>query len=154
MNDLPFVRRFLRMLVEPGWAPFAVVFLHVVLAEFGLTQRFDHLLHFLGGIAIGYFFFRLFELLLPFPTGYRWLIYPATFACSCTAALFWELAEFASDVFLHTSVQQSLSETMLDLLFGVLGGTSSLALLAFISLLRHGRSAKVQPVPPVSKSQS
>jgi hypothetical protein len=57
-----------------------------------------------------------------------------TFTSSCTAALFWEFMEFASDVFLHTTVQQSLSETMLDLVFGVLGALSSLTLVAFARL--------------------
>jgi hypothetical protein len=129
MTDLPFVRRFLRILIEPGWAPFSVVILHLILAEFGLTHRFDHFLHFLGGVAIGYFCFRLLALLSLFPASQGWLIYPIAFTAGCTAALFWEFAEFASDVFLHTSVQQSLPETMLDLLFGVLGATSSLLLI-------------------------
>ena len=135
MNS-PFVRRFLRILIEPGWAPFGVVLFHVTLAEFGLTHRFDHLLHFLGGAAIAYFFSRFLALLSLIPTtSHSWLIYAATFTSSCTAALFWEFVEFASDTFLHTNVQQSLSETMLDLLFGVLGATSSLTLIALARLV-------------------
>ena len=126
----PFLRRFLRILIEPGWAPFSVVLFHVILAEFGLTHRFDHLLHFLGGAAIAYFFFRFLALLSLIPITRPWLIYAATFTSSCTAALFWEFVEFASDVFLHTTGQQSLSETMLDLVFGVLGAISSLTLIA------------------------
>ena len=133
--NYPFLRRFLRILIDPGWAPFSVVLFHVVLAEFGLTHRFDHLLHFLGGAAIAYFFFRFLALLALIPTTHPWLIYAATFTSSCTAALFWEFVEFASDVFLHTNVQQSLSETMLDLLFGVLGALSSLTLIAFARLV-------------------
>jgi hypothetical protein len=93
------------------------------------------MLHFLGGAAIAYFFFRLFVILSVFPTTDRWLIYAATFTSSCTAALFWEFVEFASDVFLHSHVQQSLSETMLDLVFGVLGAISSLALITIVRLL-------------------
>lgn len=134
MNDLPFVRRFLRILVDAGWAPFGVITLHTSLAEFGLTHRFDHLLHFLGGMAIAYFFFRVFVLLSVLPTTDRWLIYAGTFTSSCTAALFWEFVEFASDVFLHSHVQQSLSETMLDLVFGVLGALSCLTLIALARL--------------------
>ena len=132
MTDLPFVRRFLRLLIDPGCAPFSVVILHVVLAEFGLTQRLDHLLHFLGGSAIAYFFFRLLNLFPPFLNAPAWLPYLVTFTSSCTVAIFWEFAEFASDTFLHTTVQQSLTETMLDLLFGVLGIISSLVLLALL----------------------
>jgi hypothetical protein len=142
MTDLPFVRRFLRILIDPGWAPFSVVIFHVILAEFGLTHRFDHLLHFLGGVAIAYFCFRLLALLSFLPPSHGWLIYLMAFAASCTAALFWEFAEFASDVFLRTSVQQGLRETMLDLIFGVLGATLSLLLIAFArSLFGNHRRA-------------
>ena len=45
-NDLPTVRWLLRLLISPGWAPLGVVIIHLALAEFGLTNRFDHLLHF------------------------------------------------------------------------------------------------------------
>jgi hypothetical protein len=51
VNDLPAVRWLLRVLLNPGWAPFSVVLLHLALAEYGLTHRFDHLLHFFTAIA-------------------------------------------------------------------------------------------------------
>jgi hypothetical protein len=55
MNELPTVRWLLRFLINPGWAPLGVVVMHLALAEFGLTQRFDHLQHFLGGASNAYF---------------------------------------------------------------------------------------------------
>jgi hypothetical protein len=141
VNELPIVRRVLRILLEPGWAPFSVLLLHAVLAEFGLTQRFDHLLHFLGGTSIAYFFFRLLDLFSLFPPTHHWAVYLVTFTSSCTTALFWEFTEFASDTFLHSTVQQSLSETMLDLLFSVLGATASLIILFWTERWRRRKGA-------------
>lgn len=131
MNDLPTVRWLLRLLVNPGWAPLGVVVLHLALAHYGLTHRFDHLLHFLGGASIGYF---LFGLLASLPSLFAsipgWVQYILVFTTSCTVAVFWEFAEFASDRFLGTSVQQSVTETMLDLTFGVVGATTTLVVKA------------------------
>jgi len=45
------------------------------------------------------------------------------FTGACTSAVFWEFAEFASDQLLGTAIQESLTETILDLLFGVIGAT-------------------------------
>jgi hypothetical protein len=149
MKDLPAVRWLLRVLVNPGWAPLAVVGLHVALAEYGLTRRFDHLLHFLGGAAIAYFFCRV--LLLPshrfrFP---NWMPYLLAFTCACTVALFWEFFEFASDQFLGTTVQQGLLETMLDLCFGVIGAAISLLIVALVRLLIPAVAAKDEKEPKV-----
>lgn len=128
MNDLLTVRRLLRLLANPGWAPLGVVILHLALAEFGLTQRFDHLLHFLGGASIAYFLFGFFAFLPP-PFA-RWVHYLLAFTSSCTVAVFWEFAEFASDRFMGTSIQQSVSETVLDLVFGTVGASNALLVIA------------------------
>src|SRR5688572_25989671 len=102
VNDLPLVRRVLRILLEPGWAPLSVLVLHGALAEFGLTERFDHLVHFLGGASIAYFFSRVLELFSLFPSSQRWAVYLVAFTASCTAAVFWEFIEFGSDTFFHS----------------------------------------------------
>ena len=136
-KNMPIVRGFLSVLADPGWAPLAVVIAHVALAQYGLTDRFDHHLHFLGGASIAYFFFGLnFKLPISIAVGPRWLHYLLAFTLACTAALFWEFAEFASDQFRRTSIQQSIPETMLDLLFGVAGACVSLSLLALFSFGR------------------
>ena len=127
------------MLLEPGWAPFSVIALHLVFAEYGLTERFDHLLHFLGGAAITYFLYQVMKLGSFLPDGYRWMNYVCAFTTGCTVAVFWEFAEFASDVFRQTSVQQSLQETMLDLVFGVLGAIAALLVVSAVCLVRGNR---------------
>jgi hypothetical protein len=136
MNRLPAVRWLLRVLLNPGWAPLSVVALHLALAELGLTQRFDHLLHFLGGASMAYFLHGLIARLPLRVAGLpRWVHFLLAFTSACTVALFWEFAEFASDQLRGTSIQQSLSETMLDLLFGVLGATGSLLIIAGLRLM-------------------
>ena len=150
MTDLPAVRWLLRLLLNPGWAPLAVVVLHLVLAGYGLTQRLDHLLHFLGGASIAYFFLGLFAS-LPAARSPSWVLYLLTFAWACTIAVFWEFAEFASDQFRGTAIQQSVPETMLDLLFGVLGALTTLAGAGLLSLLRGRRTTPGNAgVPPAS----
>ena len=119
--------------------------MHLVLAGYGLTQRFDHLLHFLGGASISYFLLGLLALLPSlFADIPRWVHYLLAFTSSCTVAVFWEFAEFASDRFLGTSIQQSVSETVLDLVFGVAGALSTLLLIATFKGLVRGRSGEAQ----------
>jgi len=117
--------------------------MHLVLAEFGLTHRLDHLLHFLGGASIAYFLYG-FIALLPSQAASisKWVHYLLAFTSACTAAVFWEFAEFASDQFLGTAIQQSLSETVLDLLFGVLGATATLLAVVAVRLLVRGAASK------------
>lgn len=142
MNDLPTVRWLLRVLIHPGWAPLAVIGVHLVLAEYGLTHRYDHLLHFLGGVSIAYFIFGVLRVL---PEGAGripgWTGHVLAFTASCTVAVFWEFGEFASDRFMGTSVQQGVPETMLDLAFGIAG---ALAVLVLISLFRGLRISDVE----------
>lgn len=146
MKDLPAVRLLLRLLVNPGWAPLAVVVVHLVLAQYGFTQRFDHLLHFLGGASIAYFLFMLVGLLPSLFGGVpSWIRYLLAFTASCTVAVFWEFAEFASDRFMGTSIQQSVSETVLDLAFGVAGALSTLVVIAGFSGLVSPTTREVRP---------
>jgi hypothetical protein len=145
MNDLPAVRWLLRVLVNPGWAPLAVVVMHLALAQYGLTQRFDHLLHFLGGASISFFLLGLLALLPSLFAGIpRWVHYLLAFTSSCTVAVFWEFAEFTSDRLMGTSIQQSVSETVLDLVFGVIGALSTLLLIAAFKGLVRGKSGEAQ----------
>lgn len=137
LRELPAVRTLLRLLLNPGWAPFAVVLLHVVLAEFGLNHRFDHLLHFLGGASMAYFLHGiLLWLAARISLSPKWISYLIAFTGACTVAVFWEFGEAASDHWLGTHVQQSLTETMLDLFYGVLGAILMICLLATAKVIR------------------
>ncbi len=64
---------------------------------------------------------RLFR--LPDPL-LRWIL---LFALACTAAVFWEFAEWIADRYLGTHCQMNdLYDTLLDLLMGVLGALAFL----------------------------
>jgi len=130
--------------------------MHLTLAEFGLTNKFDHLLHFLGGASIAYFLHG-FIARLPSQAASipKWVHYLLAFTSACTVAVFWEFAEFAADQFLGTAIQQSLSETVLDLVFGVLGASATLlAVVAFTLLFRGAASKKLAQDGPTNGSQS
>lgn len=70
----------------------------------------------------------------------KWVHYDLAFTSACTVALFWEFAEFASDRLMQTTIQRSLTETILDLAFGVAGASISLLLIALIAHLQRKRS--------------
>ena len=145
MSHLPAVQALLRFLFNPGWAPLAVVGLHLILAQYGLTRQFDSLLHFLGGASIAYLLSGVLRS-LPLPAGRvpRALQQVLVFTGACTVALFWEFAEFASDRFRGTSMQLGLEETVLDLVFGVAGAVFTLVLCGLFCAWNRSRSAPKQ----------
>lgn len=146
MSDLPAVRWLIRLLVNPGWAPLGVVALFLILAGWGLTHRYDHLLHFLGGASIAYFVVGL-SASLPtlFARTPRWIVLLLVFTSSCTVAVFWEFAEFSLDRFWGTSTQLSLSETILDLALGVAGALTTLVMIAVFGGRVRGRHGISRP---------
>lgn len=124
-----------------GWAVVLVFCLHRGVMLAGVREAADALMHGVGGMAICYVCFRVSgeaqawfgALSLAMRT---WL----GFSGGCTAALLWELGEFASDSILGTHVQKSLSETMLDLAHGTLG-------VATVAGLLFGVNWKKRAVP-------
>lgn len=88
-------------------------------------------MHFFGGVAIAFFFSRAYRVaeetdLLGQPSA---ILYPiAIFALTCAAAVFWEFAEFLSDRFLGTRMQDGLEDTLFDMFLGILGGIVLLAI--------------------------
>ena len=116
-----------------GWAPLAVFTFHVVaVVAWNIYSRFpdfDIPMHFIGGVAITYFFggsyraARQFDL-LGTPSK---AMYPVTvLGLTCVAAVVWEFAEFLMDRRFGTHSQPSLEDTLLDLLMGLLGGIAFL----------------------------
>ncbi len=120
----------LAALCDAGWPPIGVFFLHALLPHFGFQREFDHFIHSLGGASIAYFFYRTIEIASHFlGLMTRPAHYLMAFTSSCTAALFWEFGEFASDQLCGTQIQSNISETLLDLIFGVMGALISLTLI-------------------------
>ena len=124
---------------------------HVVAASgFDAYDRFPALdipMHFLGGVVIAYFFHRAsmvassHGIIGPFhPTTHAVLI----FSLTCTTTVFWEFAEFLTDRFFGTHAQLGLNDTLGDMLLGICGG---ITLLAVVS--RSDRPA--QPISPPAR---
>jgi uncharacterized membrane protein YjdF len=89
-------------------------------------------MHFSGGMAIAYFLYRgmgAFPEFLRVASG--WGNYLFAFALATVVGVFWEFAELASDVFLGSTIQKSVHETMRDLIADVLGALLALGILAF-----------------------
>lgn len=128
----------LTLLRTAAWAPIAVLVFHTILRHTAWRAELDWLMHFLGGVAAAYFLFhgiKAFAYLLGqlrLPAHYL-LAYTST----CGVAVAWEIAEFMSDQFFGTHVQHSLTETMQDLIFGVVGAALSLGSIWLVSLLRR-----------------
>ena len=128
-----------RIAKEALWAPLAVVVFQAVAMRFHL-RTFDELPHVLGGLAIAYFSYRCLVILAPYIGELTRLArYLFAFALGCTMALFWEIAEFCADTFLGTHIQTSLRETMLDLVFGVMGMIACL-----LTIFLGGRAASTK----------
>ena len=115
----------------------AVFLAHEVCAHvvhgYRLWPPVDIPMHFFGGVAIAYFaagtvsaFADHKIIQRPDPLVHLTLV----FALACTAAVFWELAEWTADHTIGTTCQVGLDDTILDLLMGVLGGAVFMAILA------------------------
>ena len=121
-----------------------VFVIHVIASRvfdaYTYCPRLDIPMHLLGGAAIAYFFHRASilasarEILGPF---HRLTHIILVFALTCTAAVFWEFAEFVTDRFFHTQAQLGLQDTLGDMFNGICGGV---ALLVFVSIPGRGNS--------------
>lgn len=115
------------------WAPVTVLILHEFLSIKGWRTQIDWFNHFSGGLAFTYFAWKCLPVLT------RWIGNPTplgrlgiSFLSGCTAALLWDIGEFASDLFLHTAIQKSIHETMMDLVNGFLGTSTTVLILGFL----------------------
>lgn len=113
------------------WAPLAVFLAHVILSlTFNAYERLpavDIPIHLLGGIAIAFFFSRTLGILGDYGMVNRvdGLVRAILLvALTATAAVSWEFAEFVSDRVFGTQAQEGLEDTLLDMLLGIMGGST------------------------------
>src|SRR5919106_757176 len=114
-----------RLCREALWAPLLVLIVHGVAGKmYGHEPYVDPIMHFSGGLAAAFFFWRAC-LIGPeaFGKPSRLGIDLLAFGLTCAAALFWEFGEFVGDQIRGTNVQRGLGNTMRDLFLGTLGGT-------------------------------
>ena len=115
------------------WAPVAVLLFHEFVSVKGWRTQIDWINHYSGGLAFTYFAWK------NIPHFTRWTGAPTplgrlgcAFLAGCTAAVMWEIGEFGSDLFLATRIQQTIQETMMDLVNGVLGTITTIGILGFL----------------------
>jgi hypothetical protein len=119
-----------------------VVILHEAVAKTSLRDPLDFTIHSLGGASIAFFFFHAlhcFERFLGATTMLGRLLF--SFALACTAGVFWEFGELASDVFLHTHIQLTIAETMSDLIADATGAACSLSVVFLFWIFRGNANA-------------
>lgn len=110
---------------EAAWAPASVFGLYWIGLTFDLYKAFPPLdipTHFLGGVAITYFYrsaTRHSQKLvgeIPFPIQILFAI-----TCTGTTTILWEFYENFADFFLDTNMVRGLRDTIMDLFLGLLG---------------------------------
>ena len=137
-NDMKILNLLWTCVRDAGWALVLVFLFRGLAIALGVRPQLDHPIHFSGGFAIAYFLYRAIRMASPF-------IGPLTpaarfclaFSSACTAAVFWEFGEFASDLLIGTHIQYAVAETLWDLISGVLGAVASLSLIALINRLKN-----------------
>ena len=116
---------------KAAWAPIAVFVIHTVSTQFFRAYfhlpSLDTIEHFVGGIAIAYFFYHLLESVRStlFQPRYEIAMQNViVFLATGTTTVLWEFTEYILD---HTWVihglrQGSVGDTMLDMALGMAGG--------------------------------
>ncbi len=112
-----------------GLLLFCSLFLGTVLGMYGIWHPWDKLLHGLSGVIVGILGVILINkinstLSISLPT---WLQVVFILMFGISIAFLWEVAEFASDEIVGTRSQHSNADTMLDMIYGVLGATVAAA---------------------------
>ncbi|MES2152209.1 MAG: hypothetical protein V4508_20720 [Pseudomonadota bacterium] len=123
-----------KTLRQAAWAPLTVLALFAIASlgfdAYGLYPWLDIPTHFLGGMAMGYFFLAAIgqaQLALgPIDPLIQRLL---AIGLTGMTAMSWEFLEFASDQLLGTTMNYGVQDTLSDLFFGLLGG---LVVLAFL----------------------
>lgn len=113
---------------KSGWAPFSVFCVSTVAAKgfsaYLIYPWLDIPTHFLGGVAITYFFLTAIEhsenIVGATPPIIQRLL---AIGLTAIAAVVWEFLEFLSDYFLDTHHNLGVTDTISDLFFGLFGAT-------------------------------
>lgn len=121
----PWMEWLMNTLREAAWAPLAVFLFYLLGLTLELYERFPPLdipTHFLGGMAITYFYraaIRHAQALvgeIPFPIQVLF-----AFTSTGTTAVFWEFYEFIIDFFLNAEMMLGVTNTIVDFFMGLSG---------------------------------
>ena len=124
-NKPPFINWIIATLKEAAWAPLAVFGFYVFGLLINLFDNYpfiDMPTHFMGGVAITYFFRSAIRqsqsLVGNIPLSIQILF---AFTCTGTTTVFWEFYENFADRFLGTSMVRGLEDTIVDFILGISG---------------------------------
>ncbi len=131
-------------LKQAAWAPLGVFVFYAVAAKpFSAYLRWPWLdmpTHFMGGMAIAYFFIVAIKhaqsVVGLIPRSIRMLL---AFGLTSVTAIVWELLEFASDRLLGTLMNLGVADTLSDLFFGLCGGAVMAVMSMYASSTRKFR---------------
>ena len=124
-NRQPWSKWTTETLREAAWAPLSVLGFYLLARSFLLFKLFPPLdipTHFLGGVAITYFYRVAIRQSqkqvgeIPFPIQILFAI-----TCTGTTAIFWDFYENILDFFFDTGMVRGVQDTVVDLLMGLLG---------------------------------
>lgn len=108
--------------------PFIMFIVHSTAKILGLYILFPNAgipFHFIGGLSIAYTTSQILAFLEGekiTTTLNRVIFLVLLLSLTATVAVFWEFAEFISDLWLDTRLQPSIANTMQDQFLGILGG--------------------------------
>jgi hypothetical protein len=121
---------------EAAWAPLGVFGFYLVGLAFGLFDKFPPLdmpTHFMGGVAITYFFRSAIKQSQKFlgdlPNPIQIVF---AFTCTGTTIILWEFYENAFDFLFGTTMVRGVEDTVVDMFVGLLGA------LVFSALYKRG----------------
>lgn len=125
MNKQQFFNWVVATLQESGWAPVSVLIFYLIgrsLRLYDLFPPLDMPSHFIGGVAITYSYRSAIRnsqrIVGDIPSSIQILL---AFTCTGTTIILWEFYENLSDFFLGTHMVRGLEDTILDMLWGLLG---------------------------------
>lgn len=124
-NKKQFVDWFIATLREAAWAPLGVFGFYLVGLVFDWYDRFPPLdipTHFMGGVAITYFFRSAIKqsqkILGDIPALIQVVF---AFTCTGTTIILWEFYENAFDHLFGTTMVRGLEDTIVDMFIGIMG---------------------------------
>jgi hypothetical protein len=127
-----------------GWAPALLFICYLIISlvfnGYVLYPPLDIPTHFMGGVALSFFYLDAVENSQEFIGRVpRLLQAPFVFTALTTTAVFWEFYEFASDYLIGTQLQHGVADTCLDLFFGMLGSFTFLTSRGIANSIRLAR---------------
>ena len=133
------ITAFLKMLTLP-----IIVFgVHILLSKtvdmYGLFPWIDIPMHFVGGMTMTttlIMWYKALQHINVIPQMHGAITKLFLFTATSTITIFWEFAEFSTDVFFGTHAQVSIPDTMKDMFLGMMGGLLIISLFQVFPIIK------------------